>query len=361
MFVPSDPANTVSLAPLASTRSNICLITPLALRGSEVIFKGTAGCGFTERKTDGHFSLMRAFGLDIFTDSGHYRIAARDTPGDIIFDCSVTERSLPSVGISCHAIMAALSHQGTTTLTNIALEPAPMTLLQLASQATNRSISLNGRMLRIGPITKGREQHDAQVTLPPDLTVTSTYLAALVAAGNGSLVLSGINIEQLPDSIRSVFEKLGTKIIGMGKMALKAELDRADLRQLSTLACDVWPGFPSDAAPMLGAAMAGIPGSAVIKDPIYDKRSSHVEELNAMGYNLTSEGNTVTVRGGVPHQYEHITVSAPDIRAGAALIVGALGAHAVSVRIDNYRQVHRGYADLPQQLRSIGVILQEVK
>ncbi len=97
----------VDLSPLSGTRSNICLVTPLALKGSKVSFKGTAGCSFTTRAVDRHFALMDAFGLKVDHNGDFYEITQDQSRDMVNFDCS-TESGIPSVGVTCHALMASL-------------------------------------------------------------------------------------------------------------------------------------------------------------------------------------------------------------------------------------------------------------
>ncbi len=358
-ITPNRVAEVVDLSNLSSTRSNVCLVTPLALRDATVLFKGTAGCGFTTRKVDKHFELMDAFGLSISERGDLLEMTCAEPSKSVNFDCSATERNIPSVGVTCHALMASLAYKNKMTLTNVALEPAPMALIEYVRRSTNREIVLEGRTLTLGGVGE-IEHRSAEVTLPPDVTVAGTYIAAVTAAGNGELHLEGLPLTAIPDSMLETYEHMGIHIARIGATAVSAVVRQGDLAVPPDVSCGVWPGFPSDVAPMFAASVAGIGGRSEITDNIYDKRSSHIEGLNDMGYELATEGNKTVIQGHTPKRIGNVAVEALDIRSGAALIVGALGSSAESVTVTNYHQVYRGYANLAAGLQTLGAKIEAV-
>ncbi len=196
--------------------------------------------------------------------------------------------------------------------------------------------------------------------MTPDITVVATHVGALAAAGSGIVTIEGAQLADIPASLLDTYQQAGIKITRVRDTAVQASLSRGDLKMPLGITCDVWPGFPTDIAPIFSASIAGVDGTLRITDNIYDKRSAHVQGLNAMGYSLQAAGNVVTVHGRAPQALGEVTVDAPDIRSGAALLVGALGCTAQRVRITNYHQINRGYATLIEDLRSLGADIERV-
>ena len=355
-ITPNKAPEVVDLSDLSDTRSNVCLVTPLALSGSTVTFKGTAGCGFTDRKVDKHFELMEVFGLSIDEKDGLYEITHKGSRRSVDFDCA-TASGIPSVGVTCHAIMAALACESDIILRNVALEAASATLIGYAQKSMNRSVSLEGRTLKLSAVHTIKHQ-PTEIVLPPDVTVASTYIAALTAAGSGELLLQGATPSSLPDALRDTYEGMSVHIRQVGTMATSVAVERGQIIVPKAVRCEVWPGFPTDVAPMFAASIAGYAGESKIIDDIYDKRSSHVGGLNEMGYELAAAGNTTVIHGRAPQRLGNVAVEALDIRCGAALVVGALGSNVESVTIRQYRQVYRGYANFSECLRGVGAELE---
>jgi len=254
--------------------------------------------------------------------------------------------------------MASLADGREILLRNIALEAAPAILIDYLRQATNRTVIVEGRTVYIAP-TETVRHRQSDMVLPPDIAVASTYIGALIAAGAGEVSLRGLIKSSLPKRLRSTYETMGVRLNERDSRVLVAAVRAGQVVIPRKVHCEVWPGFPTDSAPMFAASIAGHLGSSEIIDTIYDKRSSHVPGLNAMGYEMKAEGNKTTVYGHAPRQLGNVAVEAMDIRCGAALMVGAIGSNTESVKVSNYHQIYRGYADLVGGLRRLGVAIEE--
>ncbi len=338
----------VDLSELGDTRSNICLVTAQSIRHGRTVFKGTGGCNFTERKIDRHFDLMRTFGVRIETKADQYIATLAEQPEEVNFGCS-TQKYGPSVGVTCHALIASLAYDKPITLHNCALEPAVITLARYVELATNKKINIVDRTITIGR-AKSKSHKNPELDLPPDFTAAFTYIACLLAAG-GKIKLKEIG--NLPEFLARLLKTIGVDFEGSVE-GTRFSVNKSDIIHPGEIICDVWPGFPSDMGPLLSAALAGCRGNSVIIDNVYDKRSAHVTGLNLMGYKLETRGNGVSIEGTASDNSEVVTVEATDIRSGAALLVGALGRSAKTI-IKNYPQIQRGYSSLVRDLRTAGV------
>jgi|GEM_PF-2038653 len=342
----------VDLSDLADTRSNICLVSALAMKHKKVIFKDTEGCRFTDRKIDRHFALIEAFGLRVMERDGLYEITYVEPSNSVEFDCSTPDYG-PSVGVTCHALIASLVYKSKITLTNAALEFAPMTLVEYIEKFSNKRVHIDGRRIMIDAVSTVEHNFD-EITLKPDITVASTHIAALVSTGKGELQLENICLEEIPASVLDTYTEMGIDIKEAGRNSLRIRIGENGLQMPKEVICDVFPAFPTDVAPIFAASVAGLNGTLEITDKIYNQRSSHVDGLNKMGFELTADGNKIRVNGHAPSENSNIAVEAVDIRSGAALIVGALGSNSNGVTITNYHQVYRGYSNLIEDLQKLG-------
>lgn len=344
----------INLSSIADTRSNICLISPLALNYGQAVFAGAGGCSFTERKIDLHFKLAKACGIKISKQGNHYLATKKSKPKKIKFNCAT--KYGPSVGVTCHALIASMLLDCEILLKNTAQEPVTKTLIQYVRLGASKDIQTSGKTIHINP-SANIKHRPITIRLPIDLTVAFTYMAAAIICG-GNISLRGVN--RLPTFFQRLLRSLNVSFkISTDYTRIKAK--PGQITHPGRVVCDVWPGFPTDMGPILAAALTKTEGTTLVIDKVYDKRSSHVDGLNKMGYNLKADGNKITVVGSTPSNHNNsITVKAPDIRSGAALLVGALGRSAKTT-ITNYWQIYRGHANITNDLKSLGATIRVVQ
>ena len=118
-----------------------------------------------------------------------------------------------------------------------------------------------------------------------------------------------------------------------------------------------YPGFPTDMQPQIAAALSLAQGTSIVTESIFENRFKYVDELNRMGASIKVEGNTAIIEG--VERLSGAQITAPDLRAGAALVLAALSADGVSL-IDDIMYIERGYEDFPQKLESLGAMIEKV-
>ena len=119
-----------------------------------------------------------------------------------------------------------------------------------------------------------------------------------------------------------------------------------------------YPGFPTDMQPQITVALAMSQGTSIVTESIFENRFKYVDELIRMGANIKVEGN-IAVINGMTH-YTGASISAPDLRAGAALVLAALAAEGYST-VDDIRYIERGYEDFPQKLQGLGAQIEVIE
>ena len=119
-----------------------------------------------------------------------------------------------------------------------------------------------------------------------------------------------------------------------------------------------YPGFPTDMQPQIAVALGLSGGTSIVTESIFENRFKYVDELTKMGGNVKVEGNTAIICG--VSKYTPANIAAPDLRAGAALVMAALAADGIS-SVEDIHYIERGYEDFPEKLRSLGAQIEKVE
>jgi UDP-N-acetylglucosamine 1-carboxyvinyltransferase len=284
-----------------------------------------------------HISALEALGVRF--DSAHGYIEARCD--NLVGTRVVLE--FPSVGATENLLMAAVRAKGTTIIDNAAREPE---IADLAAFLTRMGARIVGGGTSTIEIEGVDELSPVDHTVIPDRIEAGTFLAAVGVAG-GEVTLEGARADHMDMLIRKLGE-MGMRVSpSSGGLWVQAK-GRLRAVDVSTLP---YPGIATDYKPFFVSMLAVAEGVGIVTENLFSGRFAYVDELVRMGADIRTEGHHAVVRGrprlsGAP-------VRAPDIRAGAALVVAALGADGDTV-ISDASHIARGYEDLPGKLRSVG-------
>ena len=292
---------------------------------AEVALPG--GCNIGSRPIDQHLKGFRALGADV--DIEHGKIvaeAARLVGKHIYFD-------VVSVGATINVMMAAAMAEGLTILENVAKEPH---VVDVANFLNSMGANIRGAGTDVIPdqIEAGTFMFAAAAT-KGDVTVLNVipkHLEATIA----KLVEIGCEVEEFDDAVRVVS---------------KGDLTSTHVKTLP------YPGFPTDMQPQIGVTLALCKGTSIITESIFENRFKYLDELARMGANVKVEGNSATIEGVA--EFSGARVSAPDLRAGAALCIAGLAADGITI-VDDIVYIQRGYERFEEKLRSIGGIIERV-
>ena len=304
-------------------------------RRAEVPLPG--GCDIGARPIDQTIKGMCTLGAKVETLGGVLVATADVLQGSDVF------LDMPSVGATVNSMLTAVSAPGMTTIHNAAKEPH---IVDLANFLSSMGAYVKGAGTDVIRIRGGRHLHGTNYTVVPDQIETGTLMIAAAATG-GDVVISG--------AIPTHMEALSAKLLEMGVSVTSAD-DWIRVRSNGTfrsvnVKTQGYPGFPTDLQQPITAFLTRADGTSVITENIYESRFRYVDELLRMGANIRVAGRVAIVDG--VERLHGTTITAWDLRAGAAMIVAALCADG-QTQVRRLRYIDRGYANLENKLRALG-------
>lgn len=319
-------------------RSSILFLGGILGRLGRAELSYPGGCELGPRPIDLHLSALRTLGAEISDGPAGLICTAPALSGGQI------TLSLPSVGATENAMLAAVAARGVTVLFNAAREPE-ITDLQDFLNAMGARVSGAGSSTIT--IEGGRCLHGCEFTVMADRIAAATYLSAAAAAG-GEIELLGVDWRHL-SAVTAVLSEAGCQISSQAERICLRRTQR--LRGVRPIRTAPYPGFPTDAQAPVMAALCTSAGTTVFAEHIFSSRYHHVDELRRMGADIRTEG-PVALLTGVPHLHG-ARVLAHDLRGGAALTVAALAAEGESI-VEGLGHIDRGYHALERALSSLG-------
>jgi UDP-N-acetylglucosamine 1-carboxyvinyltransferase len=320
-------------------RASINVLGPLVARFGRARVALPGGDDFGPRPIDMHVQGLEQLGARFTSAHGYIEASADRLTGATIL------LEFPSVGATENALTAAVLAKGTTVIDNAAREPEIADLADFLNAMGAEVVGAGTSTITVEGV---EHLHPADHAAVPDRIEAATYLAAVGVAG-GEVVLEGARADHMEMLIRKL-DDMGMRITAdPSGPRLRAEApDRLRSADVSTLP---YPGLATDYKPLLVALLSTADGVGIVTENIFSGRFRYIDELVRMGADIRTEGHHAVVRGrprlsGAP-------VRAPDIRAGAALVVAALGAEGDTVVADAHH-LERGYEDLVEHLSQLG-------
>lgn len=319
-------------------RSSIVLLGALIsrLKKARICFPG--GCDIGPRPIDLHLKGLEQLGVKINESHGIIYCEAPDIKGTEI------HLDYPSVGATENILLAAVFAKGTTIIRNAAKEPEIIDLQSFLNEVGAKVTGAGTNNIRIEGVETLR---GGEHTIIPDRIVAGTYLAA-AAATCGSLELANINVEHIQPIIAKLRES-GCTIKANGNRVHLNSPKR--LKAIDTVRTLPYPGFPTDMQAPTMALLSRARGTSIIIETVFENRFKHVEDLVRMGADIKVDGRIAVIRG--KNKLMGATVTARDLRGGAALVIAGLSAEGTTV-IEGIDHIDRGYEDLHINLQQVG-------
>ena len=322
---------------MSQFRSSVVFLGAILARCGEATLSYPGGCELGPRPIDLHLAALRTLGAEIKETGGILRCRGK-------LRCCEILLPFPSVGATENAMLAATAAEGVTVISNAAREPE---IVDLQDFLQKLGVSIHGAGTSTITIRGGATLHETTHRPIPDRIVTATYLCAAAACG-GDITLRDTNYRHLAP-VTTALHQAGCRLqCREDSITLRST---GQLRSLPPVRTYPYPGFPTDAQPVLMAALLRSKGATMFVENIFENRYRHAAELTRMGADIRLEGKVALV-SGVERLYGG-EVHATDLRGGAALTVAALQAEGTTTLYDIHH-ILRGYEDITRDLRALG-------
>ena len=301
------------------------------------------GCNIGSRPIDQHVKGFRALGANVDIERGIVRASAEKLIGAHIY------MDVVSVGATINIMMAAALAEGKTTIENAAKEPH---VVDVANFLNSMGANIKGAGTDIIRINGVDKLHSCTYSVIPDQIEAGTFMFA-GAVTKGDVTVKSVIPKHL-ESITAKLIEMGCEVEEFDDAVRVVSSKGLHHTQIKTLP---YPGYPTDMQPQAGITLALSEGVSTITESIFDNRFKYVDELAKMGANIRVEGNTAIIEGVSGFTGAHIV--APDLRAGAALVLAGLAADGFTT-IDDIHFIERGYEDFDLKLRGLGAEIEKV-
>lgn len=301
------------------------------------------GCNIGSRPIDQHLKGFRALGAQVDIINGAIVAKADHLHGSHIF------LDMVSVGATINIMMAASMAPGRTIIENAAREPHVVDVANLLNCMGANIKGAGTDVIRI----KGVEKlHGTEYSIIPDQIEAGTFMFA-AAATKGDVMVKNVIPKHL-EATTAKLEEIGCEVEEFDDAVRVVASKRLRRTHVKTLP---YPGYPTDMQPQIGVALAIAKGTSIVTESIFENRFKYVDELIRMGADIKVEGNTAVIYG--TEKLMGARVSAPDLRAGAALVIAGLAAEGITI-VDDIVYIQRGYENFEQKLRGLGAEIERV-
>ncbi|HKM34979.1 MAG TPA: UDP-N-acetylglucosamine 1-carboxyvinyltransferase [Lachnospiraceae bacterium] len=321
-------------------RSSIILLGALLGRIGEVQMEYPGGCVIGSRPIDVHLAVLKE--MNVVFEEKSYGLYATTTG---LRGADISLR-ISSVGATENLVLAAVCAEGTTVIRNAAKEPEIVTLCEFLNMC---GADITGEGSSVIIIKGVKELRGVKYAIPGDRIVAGTYLCACMAAG-GEVLLKQAPCNQM-EAVLQYAEKMG---VGFQKTEEGLYVQVHDsLKAPDQLVTEPYPGFPTDMQSPFVSVLAGAEGRCLVKENIFENRFHTVPCLNDMGANIVQIDSRTILVEGVEHLHGY-TVTAKELRGGAALVIAGIAAKGETV-VDGCSYIERGYENICRDLRELGV------
>ena len=308
---------------------------------AEVALPG--GCNIGSRPIDQHLKGFRALGAEIEIEDGKISAEAEQLKGKhVYFD-------VVSVGATINVMMAAAMAEGQTILENVAKEPH---VVDVANFLNSMGANIKGAGTDVIKIRGVQKLHKSEYSIIPDQIEAGTFMFA-AAATKGDVTVTNVIPKHLEATVAKLVE-IGCEVEEFDDAVRVVAKGRLKSTHVKTLP---YPGYPTDMQPQIGVVLALCEGTSVITESIFENRFKYLDELARMGAVVKIEGNAAMIEG--VEKFSGARISAPDLRAGAALVIAGLATDGITI-IDDIVYIQRGYERFEEKLRMLGGMIEKV-
>lgn len=301
------------------------------------------GCNIGSRPIDQHIKGFRALGAAVKIEQGMIDAKAEILTGNHIY------LDVVSVGATINIMLASCMAEGKTIIENAAKEPH---IVDVANFLNSMGANIKGAGTDVIRIKGAEKLHATEYSIVPDQIEAGTFMLA-AAATKGDVLIKNVIPRHL-EAISAKLVEIGAEVEEFDDAVRVIAKRRLGSTHVKTLP---YPGFPTDMQPQMATLLALSQGTSIVTESIFENRFKYVDELNRMGSSITVEGNSAIIDG-----VEGLTgaiVSAPDLRAGAALVIAGLVAEGFTF-VDHIEYIERGYETFEEKMKSLGASMVKV-
>ena len=330
---------------MSRMRASFLIMGPLLAKKRHAKIALPGGCMIGSRPIDLHLKAFEAMGAKVTVGNGYVEASVPEgLKGATIY------LDFPSVGATENILMAAAVADGKTVIENAAEEPE---IVDLVTFLNSMGANIKGAGTDVIRIRGVERLHKTEYPIIPDQIEAGTFMFA-AAATHGDVTVKNVIPKHL-ESISAKLSEIGCEVTESDDAVRVVASRPLKHTQVKTLP---YPGFPTDMQPQIAVTLGLCCGTSIVTESIFENRFRYVDELIRMGASIKVEGNTAIIDG--VSRYTGASINAPDLRAGAALVIAALAAEGMSV-IDDIRYIERGYEDFPAKLQSLGAQIEKVE
>lgn len=309
---------------------------------AEVAMPG--GCDFGVRPINLHLKGFGMLGADCKIENGIIKLSSNRLMGTkITFD-------VVSVGSTINIMLAAVKASGVTIIENAAKEPH---IVDLANFLNSIGANIIGAGTNVIKIKGQKEFSSSDYSIIPDQIEAGTFMVMAAATG-GSVLVENV----IPKHLESVTTKLESMGVQIETYDNSLKIERNGPILSTDVTSQPYPGFPTDMQPQVTALLTFANGTSIVTEGIWDSRFKYVGELCRMGATISVDGKVAVVKG--IGKLTGATVCAPDLRAGAALVIAALGAVGRTI-IENAILLERGYENFVDKVKRLGADIKRIE
>ncbi|HOJ76812.1 MAG TPA: UDP-N-acetylglucosamine 1-carboxyvinyltransferase [Bacillota bacterium] len=326
-------------------RASVQVMGPLLARLGRVKLFQPGGCIIGQRPIDLHLKGFQALGAEVIEEHGYVYVQAKKLQGAEI------HLDFPSVGATENIMAAAILAEGTTVIRNAAKEPEIIEEQNFYNRLGAKIRGAGTDTIRIEGV-KRLNDREIDYMVIPDRIEAGTFMIAAAITG-GDVLLEDVipeHIEALTSKLREIGVSVSTDAETI-RVKMDGKLKAADITVLP------YPGFPTDLQPQITALMTVANGTSVITENVFGSRFRYVDELIRMGASIRVESRSAIVKG--VNSLSGASVYAPDLRAGAALVIAGLAAEGLT-ELEGTTFLDRGYVDLEAKLSGLGAAIKRI-
>jgi len=308
---------------------------------AEVALPG--GCDIGSRPIDLHMKGFRALGANVDIKYGLVMASTEKLVGTHIYLDKV------SVGATINIMMAASLAEGKTIIENAAKEPH---VVDVANFLNSMGAKIRGAGTDVIRIVGVEKLHKTEYSIIPDQIEAGTFMLA-AAATKGDVTVKNVIPKHL-EAISAKLLEIGCEVEEFDDAVRVVASKPLRHTQVTTLP---YPGFPTDMQPQMAVVLGISNGTSTVTESIFENRFKYVDELTRMGASIKVESNIAIING--VDQYTGARVNAPDLRAGAALVIAGLAAEGITI-VDDIYYIERGYEEFEKKMSSLGALIEKV-